>query len=140
MRVAAIQTTAGADRDANLAAAGGLVDEAVGRGAELVVLPEYFSVAGTPEVLRAGAEALDGPDRPPGRRRPRPATGSTWSPAASPRRTGRDPTGGWPTPAACSAPTAPCSAVYRKIHLFDVALRGVDFRESDTVAPGDERA
>ena len=29
-------------------------------------------------------------------------------------------------------------AVYRKIHLFDVALRGVEFRESDTIAPGDE--
>jgi predicted amidohydrolase len=27
-------------------------------------------------------------------------------------------------------------AVYRKIHLFDVALRGVAFRESDTIAPG----
>jgi predicted amidohydrolase len=27
-------------------------------------------------------------------------------------------------------------AVYRKIHLFDVALRGVEFRESDTIAPG----
>jgi predicted amidohydrolase len=29
-------------------------------------------------------------------------------------------------------------AVYRKIHLFDVALRGVEFRESDTIAPGSE--
>jgi predicted amidohydrolase len=31
-------------------------------------------------------------------------------------------------------------AVYRKIHLFDVALRGVAFRESDTIAPGVEVA
>ena len=29
-------------------------------------------------------------------------------------------------------------ATYRKIHLFDVALRGVAFRESDTIAPGGE--
>ena len=47
--------------DANLAAAGGLVAEAAADGATLVVLPEYFSVAGSPDVLRAGAEPLDGP-------------------------------------------------------------------------------
>ena len=60
MRVAAIQTTAGDDRDANLDAAGTLVDEAAAAGAELVVLPEYFSVAGTPEVLRAGPSRSTG--------------------------------------------------------------------------------
>ena len=61
MRVAAVQTTAGPDRSQNLEAAGALVEEAARGGAELVVLPEYFSVAGDPEFLRRNAEPLAGP-------------------------------------------------------------------------------
>ena len=63
MRVAAIQTTAGPDRGENLERAGHLVEEAADGGARLVVLPEYFSVAGSPDHLRSDAEALDGPTR-----------------------------------------------------------------------------
>ena len=135
MRVAAIQTRAGDDRNANLAAAGTLVDEAVEAGARLIVLPEYFSVAGTPEVLRAGAEALDGPTM-------------TWAAAIAakhavhlvagsfPERTGGA-DGRLANTSCLVGPDGATLAVYRKIHLFDVALRGVAFRESDTIAPGD---
>jgi predicted amidohydrolase len=135
MRVAAIQTTAGADRDANLAAAARLVDEAVDAGAELVVVPEYFSVAGTPEVLRSRAEPLDGPTL-------------TWAAATAarhgihlvagsfPERTGRA-DGRLSNTCCVLGPDGSTLAVYRKIHLFDVALDGVAFRESDTIAPGD---
>jgi len=135
MRVAAIQTTAGADRDANLAAAGTLVEEAADAGAELVVLPEYFSVAGTPEVLRERAELLDGPTL-------------TWASAAAsrhgvhllagsvPELTGRA-DGRLFNTSCLIGPDGATLAVYRKIHLFDVALPGMEFRESDTIAPGD---
>jgi len=134
MRVAAIQTTAGPDRDANLTAAGSLVAEAAADGAELVVLPEYFSVAGSPAVLRAEAETLDGPT-------------TAWAAATAsthgihlvagsvPERTGA--TDGRLANTSCLVgPDGAVLAVYRKIHLFDVALRGVAFRESDTIAPG----
>ena len=136
MRVAAIQTTAGADRDANLFAAGRLVDEAAADGATLVVLPEYFSVAGTPEVLRAGAEPLDGPTM-------------AWAASTAsrlgihvvagsfPEQTGRS-DGRLANTSCLVGPDGATLAVYRKIHLFDVALRGVQFLESDTIAPGDE--
>jgi predicted amidohydrolase len=135
MRVAAIQTTAGADRNANLAAAGTLVDEAADAGAELVVLPEYFSVAGTPEVLRERAELLDGPTL-------------TWASTIAsrhgihlvvgsiPELTGRA-DGRLFNTSCLIGPDGATLAAYRKIHLFDVALRGVEFRESDTIAPGD---
>ncbi|HEY4927639.1 MAG TPA: carbon-nitrogen hydrolase family protein [Acidimicrobiales bacterium] len=135
MRVAAIQTTAGDDRDANLAAAGALVDEAASAGADLVVLPEYFSVAGTPEVLRDWAEPLDGPT-------------SAWASAAAarhrihlvagsfPERVGRS-DGRLANTSCLMGPDGATLAVYRKIHLFDVALEGVAFRESDTIAPGE---
>ena len=135
MRVAAIQTTAGDDRDANLAAAGTLVAKAAAAGAELVVLPEYFSVAGSPDVLHAASEPLDGPT-------------VAWAAAASarhgihlvagsfPERTGAA-DGRLANTSCLLDPDGTVIAVYRKIHLFDVALRGVEFRESDTIAPGD---
>ena len=134
MRVAAIQTTAGDDRAANLAAAGVLVDEAAGDGARLVVLPEYFSVAGTPQLLTAAAESLDGPT-------------VTWASQIAARHRIHLVAGSFPerprlgddrlsNTSCLVGPDGAVLAVYRKIHLFDVALRGVAFRESDTIAPG----
>jgi predicted amidohydrolase len=135
MRVAAIQTTAGADRNANLAAAGTLVDQAADAGAVLVVLPEYFSVAGTPEVLRDRAEPLDGPTL-------------NWASTTASRHGIHMVVGSVPERAARAdgrlfntsclvGPDGATLAVYRKIHLFDVAIRGVEFRESATIAPGE---
>jgi deaminated glutathione amidase len=136
MRVAAIQTTAGADRDANLAAAEELVAQAADLGATLIVLPEYFSVAGTPAVLRARAETLNGPT-------------VAWARALAshlgihlvagsfPERTGAA-DDRLSNTSCLLGPDGETLAVYRKMHLFDVALRGVEFRESDTIAPGDD--
>jgi len=136
MRVAAIQTTAGDDRDANLTAAGTLVERAAAAGAELVVLPEYFSVAGSPEVLVAGAEALDGPT-------------VSWASTTAARHGIHLVAGSFPerprpggdrlsNTSCLVGPDGGVVAVYRKIHLFDVALGGVAFRESATIAPGDQ--
>jgi predicted amidohydrolase len=49
------------DRAANLAEADRLTREAARAGAELVLLPEKWSVLGSVEDLEAGAEPLDGP-------------------------------------------------------------------------------
>jgi len=136
MRVAAIQTTAVDDLAANLDAARILVEEAVADGAELVVLPEYFSVAGTPEVLRAGAEALDGPTM-------------TWASSLAARlgihlvagsipERSKSADGLLSNTSCLVGPDGATLAVYRKIHLFDVALADVSFRESDTIAAGHE--
>jgi predicted amidohydrolase len=145
MRVAAIQTTAGPDRGENLERAGHLVEEAADGGARLVVLPEYFSVAGSPDHLRSDAEALDGPTR-------------TWA-AALARRLGIHLLAGTfperlapPDPHAAAGPApervfntsclldpaGSLQAVYRKVHLFDVTLGEATFRESATVTPGSE--
>ena len=35
-------------------------------------------------------------------------------------------------------PDGELKAVYRKIHMFDVEVGGVEYRESDTQEPGDE--
>ena len=54
-----------------------------------------------------------------------------------PERTGRS-DGRLANTSCLVGPDGATLAVYRKIHLFDVALAGVQFRESDTIAPGDE--
>ncbi|HEV3130876.1 MAG TPA: carbon-nitrogen hydrolase family protein [Acidimicrobiales bacterium] len=146
MRVAAIQTTAGSERERNLDAAVPLVEEAARAGAELVVLPEYFSVAGTPDVLRRYAEPLDGPtytwaSHQARRWNVRVVAGTfperpEESSGAAP---GHDRTGRRLFNTSCLiGPTGRLEAVYRKVHLFDVELDGVTICESATFAPGED--
>src|SRR5690349_1759805 len=60
MKVAALQMTSGPEVEANLAAAGALLEEAAASGARLAVLPENFSFLGLRDAdKRAAAEALD---------------------------------------------------------------------------------
>ena len=57
MRAGAVQLNATDDTDRNLATADRLVRDAAADGAELVVLPEKWSVLGTPEQIAAGGAA-----------------------------------------------------------------------------------
>ncbi len=144
MRVAAIQTTAGPEPESNLDDAGRLVAEAVGEGAELVVLPEYFSVAGSPDFLRQHAEPLTGPtvtwaSRLAEQWNIRLLAGSFPERAdGTPGTAGRSgPTEGHLFNTSCLiGPSGSVEAVYRKIHLFDVELGGTRLCESATIAPG----
>src|ERR1700710_295330 len=61
MRVAAVQLNSNADKARNLASAEALVRAAAADGAELVALPEKWTVGGAGEAPPAGAEPLDGP-------------------------------------------------------------------------------
>ena len=135
MRVAAIQTTAGPDRTENLDAATPLVEGAAARGAELVVLPEYFSVAGSATHLRAHAEDLAGPT-------------VTWASELAVRlgialvagtfpERGADPAGKVSNTSCLVGLSGTVEAVYRKIHLFDVELDGTTVHESAAIAAGD---
>jgi predicted amidohydrolase len=133
MRVAAVQTTAGPDRDENLAAATVLVDEAVGDGARLVVLPELFSVAGSPDHLRTHAEPRRGPT-------------ARWAAASAARHGILLLAGSFPERSESEDvvyntsilfdPEGEQIAVYRKMHLFDVRLDDTEVRESATFTPG----
>src|SRR5918997_4442271 len=61
MRAAAVQLNSTDDRARNLETADRLTRAAAADGAGLVVLPEKWSVLGSPEHLHEGAEPLDGP-------------------------------------------------------------------------------
>jgi len=135
VRAAVVQMTSGDDVAANREAAERLVRRAAGTGAALIVLPEKWNLLHDARRTLAAAEDLDGPtlagiralaaelgvaihagsvtERIPGDRR------RTFNTTVLVGPDGRD------------------LAVYRKIHLFDVAVGGRTYRESDFSAPGD---
>ena len=135
MRVAAVQLTSTADRERNLATADRLTRAAAAGGAELVVLPEKWPVLGTPEETAAGAEPFDGP-------------ALSWARAAA-RELGihlvagsiaerTDHAGKSFNTSTLIGPDGELEARYRKIHMFDVDVGGVAYRESEHEEPGDE--
>jgi predicted amidohydrolase len=137
VRAAAVQLTATADKATNLETADRLVRAAVRDGASLVVLPEKWSVYGTPEDQRAGAEPLDGP-------------ALSWARAIAreleidlvagsiAERVVESVDGRGANTSVHIGPDGGDRATYRKLHMFDVLVGGRDYRESDGEAPGDE--
>jgi predicted amidohydrolase len=133
---AAVQMTSTADAERNLAAAEGLVEEAASRGAGLVGLPENFAFLRAEGQPVPEAQALDGPwvSRMSGLARRLKITLLLGSlpervPAESRVR----------NTSLLLGPDGRTLAVYRKIHLFDIDLPGMEhLKESRSVVPGDE--
>jgi deaminated glutathione amidase len=135
MRVAAIQLNSSAEKERNVAIAERLVREAAAQGAEIVVLPEKYNLLGSTEDLVAGAEPLDGPTL-------RGASSlaselGVWLVAGSiVERVEHEQK--LRNTSALIGPDGVIHAVYRKIHMFDVEVQGMVYRESDVEAPGEE--
>jgi predicted amidohydrolase len=132
--VAAAQMTSTGDRAGNLEVAVRLVDEGADRGAKLVALPENFAFMGREEERIATAEAVDGPTISALRERARARgvfvlAGSIAERVEDPRKTANT--------SVLVDDRGEIAAVYRKIHLFDVAIPdGARYAESQTVEPG----
>lgn len=135
MRAAAVQLSSTEDTERNLEKADLLVRDAIGRGAELVVLPEKWTVLGSPEQLEAGAESLDGP-------------GISWAQATA-REFGVEIVAGSivervpgleknQNTSVHVGPDGQVRAVYHKLHMFDVEVEGVLYAESAQEQAGDE--
>lgn len=131
MRVAAVQTSATRDREENLASAGELVAKAAAQGAELIVVPEHFSVYGNASVLRESAQTKR-------------ATVMRWASDTAREHSVWLVAGSYVelsgarryNTTSLVGPDGSIVGAYRKIHLFDVDVPGATTRESDAVSPG----
>jgi predicted amidohydrolase len=135
MRAGAVQLTSTDDTHRNLATADRLTRAAAADGAELVVLPEKFNAIGDDEVLLAAAEPLDGPTIGWAREIARELRIDLVAGSIAERRDGHEKLS---NTSVHVGPDGELKAVYRKIHMFDVVVGGIEYRESATEDPGDE--
>ena len=135
MRAGAVQLNSGHDKGRNLAVADRLTRAAAADGADLVVLPEKFNLMGTEEQMRAGAEPLDGPSISWAQETARELSIDLVAGSIAERRPGRERLS---NTSVHVGPDGEVCAVYRKIHLFDVVVDGVEYRESATEERGEE--
>jgi predicted amidohydrolase len=130
-----VQLNSTEDVDRNLEAADRLTRAAAADGAELVVLPEKFNVLGTHEHYRAGAETLDGPTIGWARETASELGIDLVAGSIVELREGHEKLS---NTSVHVGPDGELRAVYRKIHMFDVVVDGVEYRESESEEPGDE--
>jgi predicted amidohydrolase len=136
IRVACVQMTSRDDKAANLEQVEALVRRAAATGADVVVLPEKWNAIGGIETLHGAAEELDGGESV--------EAMATWARthgvtlvggSITERREGREKLS---NTSVVFDPEGSITAVYRKIHLFDVDVGGHVYRESEAEEPGDE--
>jgi predicted amidohydrolase len=133
LRAAAVQLNSTDDRERNLATAERLARAAAADGASLIALPEKWNLLAGGRQLLAGAEPLDGPSLTAARSWARELgvhlLAGSISAAGGERAQNTS---------VLIGPDGADLAVYRKIHMFDVDLGGVAYRESEFEDPGTE--
>jgi predicted amidohydrolase len=111
------------------------VRAAAAGGAQLAVLPEKWNLLGDATVIREGAEPLDGPTISAARGWARELAIHLVAGSIAERAEGHEKAFNTST---LIGPDGELEASYRKIHMFDVDIGGVAYRESDQEAPGGE--
>src|SRR3954447_19065992 len=135
MRAAAVQLNSTQEKDRNLERADRLTRAAAADGAQLIVLPEKFTVIGEHEDYLAAAEPLEGPTVAWATETARELGVDLVAGSFVERRPGRAKLSNTSIHA---GPDGELKAVYRKIHMFDVMVGGVEHRESESEEPGEE--
>jgi predicted amidohydrolase len=133
LRAAVVQLNSTNEKARNLEMAERLVRAAAADGADLVALPEKWNLLAGGEELLAGAEPLDGPSLTAARGWARELGIHLLAGSISER----GPEKAFNT-SVLIGPGGEDLATYRKIHMFDVDVGGVAYRESDYEEPGAE--
>ena len=136
IRIACVQLTSRADKAANLERTEQLVARAAATGADVVVLPEKWNGIGDAAFYHGSAEPLEGGESV--------AAMSSWARTHGitlvggsivELREGREKRS---NTSLVFDSNGEIVATYRKIHLFDVEVGGVVYRESESEEPGEE--
>ena len=128
--------TSRSDKAANIETAERLVAQAAATGADVVVLPEKWNAIGDAAVSHATAEPIDGGESVEAMSRWSRQHGITLvGGSITERREGREKLS---NTSLVFDPEGEIVAAYRKIHLFDVEVGGVVYRESEAEEPGEE--
>jgi deaminated glutathione amidase len=135
VRVAAVQLQTTEDMDRNLADADRLTRAAAEDGAELVVLPERLDIRGNAAHYAELAEPLDGRPISWARETARELGIEIVAGSIAERREGHERVA---NTSVHVGPDGDLKAIYRKIHMFDVEVGGVEYRESEHSEPADE--
>jgi predicted amidohydrolase len=135
VRAAAVQLQSTTDTEQNLASAERHTRAAAADGAELVVLPERLDIRGATADYLAGAEPLDGRPVTWARELARELGIDLVAGSVAERRDGHERVS---NTSVHVGPDGEIRAVYRKIHMFDVEVGGVEYRESEHSEPADE--
>jgi predicted amidohydrolase len=135
VRAAAVQLQSTNEMDRNLEAADRLTREAAQDGAELVVLPERLDLRGSAQDYAEHAEPLQGRPLEWASRTARELGIDIVAGSIAERREGHERVA---NTSVHVGPDGEPKAVYRKIHMFDVEVGGVEYRESEHSEPADE--
>jgi predicted amidohydrolase len=135
MRAAAVQLESTDSKERNLEVAERLVRAAAADDCKLVVLPERLDIRGAAADYAAGAEGLDGGPVRWARALARELGIDLVAGSVAERREGRERVSNTSVHA---GPDGDLKAVYRKIHMFDVEVGGVEYRESEHSEPAGE--
>jgi predicted amidohydrolase len=136
LRAAAVQLNATEDVDRNLGTADRLTREAAARGAQLVVLPEKWTVLGRPDAIEQHAQHLvDGPAVNWARGIARELHIDLIAGSFVEHRAGQQKTS---NTSLHVGPDGEIKAAYRKLHMFDVEVDGTVYAESAREQAGDE--
>src|SRR5579875_1117522 len=135
LRAAAVQLNATEDVERNLETADRLTRHAAKQGAQLVLLPEKWTVLGRAEVMEEQAQELDGPAVQWARRIARELQIDLIAGSFVERRPGRQKTS---NTSLHIGPDGAIQAQYRKLHMFDVEVDGTVYAESARELAGDE--